>query len=316
MRKAFLTLIFSGLPGLVLAQQTVFIGSGSSTGAYFGVASGFAKLVNDAGTGVRVNVRPTEGSLANLEGLASGDLQMALVSGDVAYYAYTGGGLAAFEKKPIKGLKSVAYLFPEVVHIFARAGSEIRTLADLKGKRVAMGEAGSSTEASARLILGAYSLAWGDFQPVQVSPAQGLAALQDGTADAVFYVAAVGAPALQQAAQAVELRALVVEPSVVETLARKYPFYTPVLVPGGVYKGVDVTTPAIGVQVALLASENLSADLLYGLMKLTFGDEAALKGLGSSLARFDPRAAVKGLPAPLHPGAEKYWVERGVIPLQ
>lgn len=313
MRKAFLMVIFLGLSGLVLAQQTVFIGSSSITGAYFGVASGFAKLVNDAGTGVRVNARPTGGSLANLEGLVSGDLQMALVGGDVAYYAYTGAGLPAFEKKPIKGLKSVAYLFPEVVHIFARARSEIRTLADLKGRRVAVGEAGSPTEASAQLILGAYNLALSDFQPVQVSPTQGLAALQDGTADAVFYVAAVGAPALQQAAQAVGIRALVVEPSAVEALARKYPFYTPALIPGGVYKGVDVTTPAIGVQVVLLASENLSADLLYGLMKPTFGNEVALKGLEPHLARFDPRAAVKGLPAPLHPGAEKYWVERGVI---
>ena len=316
MRKASLTLLFLGLLGAALAQQTVVIGSGSTSGPYFRIASGFAKLVNDAETGMQVNGRPTAGSLANIEGLESGDLQMALVSGDVAYYAYNGTGLPAFQKKPAKGLKSVAYLYPEVVHIFAKTGSGINTVADLKGKRVAIGESGSPTEASARLILGAYKLAPTDIQAVQVSPSQGLSALRDGTTDAVFYVAALGAPVLQQLASAVALQEVPVQRSVVEALAQKYPFYTSLLIPGGVYKGVEVTTPAIGVQVALLASENLSADLLYNLMKLTFGNEAALKGLEPNLARFGAKQAVRGLPAPLHPGAEKYWIERGVIVLQ
>lgn len=313
MRKAFLTLFFLVALGAVYAQETVTIGSGSTTGPYFRIASGFAKLVNGAGIGVRVNGRPTGGSLSNLGGLASGDLQMALAGGDVVYYAYNGTGLPAFAKKPDKGLKSVAYLYPEIVHIFAKAGSGINTVADLRGKKVAIGEVGSPAEASARLILGAYKLAPTDIQAVQVSPSQGLAALQDGTADAAFYVAALGAPTLQQVAQTVSLQAVPVERSVVQTLAQKYPFYTALNIPGGVYRGVDVTTPAIGVGVVMLASENLSADLLYSLMKLTFGNEAALKGLEPSLARFDPKQAVKGLPAPLHPGAEKYWIERGLV---
>lgn len=296
------------------AQETVTIGSGNTTGVYFRIASGFAKLVNDTETGVRLKARPTAGSLANIAGLESGELQMALVEGDVAFYAYTGTGLTVFEKKPLKGLKSVAYLYPEVVHILARAGAGIRSIADLKGKKVAIGEAGSSTQASARLILGAYKLTFTDLaQALQVTPSQGLASLQDGSVDAAFYVAPLGAVVLQKVAAGTALRAVPLEYETVQALARKYPFYTALNIPSGVYKGIEVTTPAIGVRTVLLASEYMSADLLYGLMKPTFGNLAAFRGLEPHLAQFDPRQALKGLPVPLHPGAEKYWIEQGFI---
>ncbi|RIH91139.1 TRAP transporter solute receptor, TAXI family [Meiothermus granaticius NBRC 107808] len=316
MRKALQMLIFSNLLGLALAQPTVVIGAGNPTGILFHIASALAERADKAELGIRWSVKPTDGGRSSLEGLATGELQMALVGGDVAYYAYNGTGLPAFEKKPLRGLKSVAYLFPEVVHILVRAGQGIHTPADLKGRKVAMGEPGSPIEVTARLVLGVYGLGSGDVQPAPLSPTEGLAALQDGRVDAAFYIAPLGDPAVQRLAARVALQELLVEPSRVEALSQKYPFYTPVLLPGRVYPGIDVTTPAIGIQVVLLASEYMSADLLRSWASVIFGNEAALRSLEPVLAGFSAKTAVRGLPAPLHPGAERYWVERGVIPLQ
>lgn len=182
--------------GLSLAQEFVTIGSGSTTGVYFPVATGMAKLVNDAGVGLRVNARSTGGSIANINAIAAGEFEMALAQNDIAYYAYQGCCITAFDGKPVKGIRALAALYPEVVHIVARQDAGIRTVADLKGKRVVVGDVGSGTEQNARQILEAYGLRFEDLgQVIRVSPNQGSQLLQDKRADAFFFTAGLGASA-------------------------------------------------------------------------------------------------------------------------
>lgn len=318
MRNRILALAAAGLAaaGLALAQQTfITIGSGATTGVYFPVATGIAKMLNDANVGIRANARSTGGSAANINAIASGELQMALAQNDVAFYAYNGTGIAAFQGKPVKSFRAMAALYPEVVHIVARADARIRSIEDLKGKRVITGDVGSGTVLNAQQILEAYGMTFADLgQNVQASPAQGIGLLQDGRADAMFYTVGLGASAIQQIAQTVRINIVPVDLSKVKPIAKKYPFYVGFNIPSGVYKGVDVTTPTVALQSILIAAESLPADTVYNTMKAMFASEDAFKKLHPNLANYFSLAkATRGLPVPLHPGAERFYREKGLL---
>lgn len=301
--------------GLGLGQEFLTIGSGATTGVYFPVATGMAKLVNDANVGLRANARSTGGSVANINAIAAGEFEMALAQNDIAYYAYQGCCITAFDGKPVKGIRALAALYPEVVHIVARADAGIRTVADLKGKRVVVGDVGSGTEQNARQILEAYGLRFEDLgQAIRVSATQGIQLVQDRRADALFYTVGLGASAIQQLALTTPIALVAVDLGKVGAIAKKYPFYVGFNIPGGTYKGVDVTTPTVAVQAMLIASEKLSPDAVYRFMKAVFADQGAFKKIHPNLERFfDLSRAARGLPIPLHPGAERFYKEIGVL---
>ncbi len=303
------------LMGLGFAQEFLTLGSGATTGVYFPVATGMAKLVNDANVGIRANARSTGGSVANINAIAAGEFEMALAQNDIAYYAFQGCCIPAFDGKPVKGIRALAALYPEVIHIVARQDAGIRTVADLKGKRVVVGDVGSGTEQNARQILEAYGLRFEDLgQAIRVSATQGIQLMQDRRADALFYTVGLGASAIQQLALTTPITLVAVDLGKVQAIAKKYPFYVGFNIPGGTYKGVDVTTPTVAVQAMLIASEKLSPETVYKFMKAVFADQAAFKKIHPNLERFfDLSRAARGLPIPLHPGAERFYKEIGVL---
>ena len=313
MRKLILAALT--LAGLGLAQEFITIGSGSTTGVYFPVATGIAKLVNDANVGIRANARSTGGSVANINAINAGEFEMALAQNDIAYYAYQGCCIPAFQGKPVKTIRALAALYPEVVHIVARKDAGIRTVADLKGKRVVVGDVGSGTEQNARQILEAYGLTFDDLgQAIRVSASQGIQLMQDKRADALFYTVGLGASAIQQLALTTPIALVAVDLNRIQAIAKKYPFYVGFNIPGGTYKGVDVTTHTVAVQAMLIASEKLSEETVYKFMKAVFGNLEAFKKIHPNLERFfSLEKAVKGLPIPLHPGAERFYKEAGVL---
>jgi TRAP transporter TAXI family solute receptor len=303
------------LMGLGFAQEFLTLGSGATTGVYFPVATGMAKLVNDANVGIRANARSTGGSVANINAIAAGEFEMALAQNDIAYYAFQGCCIPAFDGKPVKGIRALAALYPEVIHIVARQDAGIRTVADLKGKRVVVGDVGSGTEQNARQILEAYGLRFEDLgQAIRVSATQGIQLMQDRRADALFYTVGLGASAIQQLALTTPITLVAVDLGKVQAIAKKYPFYVGFNIPGGTYKGVDVTTPTVAVQAMLIASEKLSPETVYKFMKAVFADQTAFKKIHPNLERFfDLSRAARGLPIPLHPGAERFYKEIGVL---
>ncbi|WP_309571508.1 TAXI family TRAP transporter solute-binding subunit [Deinococcus sp.] len=307
-------LIILGTAALALAQGATFltIGSGSTTGVYFPVATGMAKLMNDGG-GIRANARSTGGSVFNVNALATGELDAALAQNDITYYAYTGSGLPAFEGKANTKLRVMAVLYPEVLHVVARKDSNIKSIADLKGKKVVIGDLGSGTEQTAKQVLEAYGVTFEDLgQALRVSPAQGISLMQDKRADALFFTAGLGASAVAQIAQTVSVSLIPVSGNQAVSLKKKYPFYVTFNIPAGSYKGVGATVPSVAVQATLVTTTAATDDTVYKAMKAAFGDIAALKSIHPSLANFTYTSAVKGLPAPLHPGAVKFFKEQGL----
>lgn len=316
MKKAMLVLSAMAVVTAASAQTFITIGSGSTTGVYFPIATGIARIINEAeNLGIRANARSTGGSVFNINAIGSGELQMGLVQNDIAAYAFNGSGIAAFDGRPVKNFRSIGILYPEVVHALAREAARINTIRDLRGKRVVVGDVGSGTEQNTRQVLEAYGLKFDDLaQVIRVPPAQGVALLQDGRADAMFFTGGLGAAAIQQAAQTIDLRIVPVEFGVIDDLAKKYPFYVGFNIPSGVYKGVEVVTPSVAVRSMLVVAESLSADVVYNFTKTVFGNDANFKAVHPNLARYFSRTTVvRNLPVPLHPGAERFWKEVGVI---
>lgn len=314
--KRVTTVLLLGTAAFALAQGNTFltIGSGSTTGVYFPVATGMAKLVNDAGAGLRANARSTGGSVFNVNALGTGELDAAIAQNDIVYYAYKGTGLPAFQGKANAKLRTMAVLYPEVLHVVARKDAGINSIADLKGKRVVIGDLGSGTEQTARQVLEAYGIGFDDLgQALRVSPAQGITLMQDKRADALFYTVGVGASAISQIAQTVDVKMVPVGGNQAASLLKKYPFYVRFNIPARSYKGVGATVPSVAVQATLVTTTAVSEDAVYKAMKAALGNEAELKAIHPSLAtNFSYAKAVKGLPAPLHPGAVKFFREKGL----
>lgn len=299
---------------LATAQGFLTIGSGSTTGVYFPVATGMAKMINDGGAGMRANARSTGGSVFNMNALATGELDMALVQNDIAFYAFKGSGISAFEGKANPKVRSMAVLYPEVLHVIARKDAKINSIADLKGKRVVIGDLGSGTEQTARQVLEVYGLKFDDLgQALRVSPAQGITLMQDKRADALFYTVGVGASAISQIAQTVDVNLVPVSGNQAAALLKNYPFYVRYNIPAKSYKGQGATVPGVAVQATLMTTSAVSDDTVYKAMKAIFSNDSAVKGIHPSLAlNYSKEKAVKGLPAPLHPGALKFWKEMGL----
>jgi TRAP transporter TAXI family solute receptor len=239
---------------------------------------------------------------------------MAIAQNDITYYAYRGTGVSAFEGKANSKLRVMAALYPEVLHVVARKDSRINSIADLKGKRVVVGDLGSGTEQTARQVLEAYGMTFSDLgQTLRVNPTQGISLMQDGRADALFYTVGLGASAVQQIAQTVNVNLVPVSGNQASSLIKKYPFYVRYNIPARSYKGVGATVPGVAVQAVLVTTSDAKEDTVYKSMKAIFDNDKALKALHPSLNdNFEPTKAVRGLPAPLHAGAVKYWREQGL----
>ncbi len=314
--KAILILLGLGLLAGALAQRVfITIGSGSTTGVYYPVAVGMAKIINDAGLEVRANARSTGGSVYNVGALEQGELQMALAQNDIAYYAYNGIVVEAFKDKPARKLRGLATLYPEPVHLLARKASGIRRVPDLKGKRVYVGDVGSGVEQNAKQVLEAYGLSFEDLgQVVRGQAGQAAQLLQDGRIDAMFYTVGIGAAAIQQAALTTEIVVVPIELDKIASLRQKYPFYAQAVIPSGVYRGVDVAVPTVTVKAMLVASSDLPEEAVYRVVKLLFEEKLAeFQAIHANLKNhFRLEKALDGMPIPLHPGAYRFYREKGL----
>lgn len=300
---------------MVSAQSPDFLtmGSGGTNAAYFQVATGIAKLVNAANIGAKLNARSTAGSIANINAMASGDLEMGLTQNDIA--AYAANGQAMFEGKKLGNLKAIGNLYPEYVQILARADRKVVSVADLRGKRVVVGAEGSSNAETARQILEIYGVSFSDLQAMAVSPNQALALMRDNRADAVFFTGALEAPAITALTAEIPLNLLEVDTEHARQLSKKYPFYRSVTLPGGIYPGNPVTVLGVSLFSLWAVRDTVSADVVYQMMKATF-ENPQFSQIYPGLERFSLAQALYNLPLPLHPGAERFYLEKGLLKLK
>ena len=299
--------------GAVQAQQFFRIGTGGTAGTYFPVGGMVANTVSQPGK-ISATAQASAGSVANVNAVASGQLESGFSQADVATWAHTGTGV--WEGRPaVTGLRLIANLYPESVHIVARKGAGIRTVADLKGKRVALDEPGSGTLINARAILAAYGLKDADLKPEYIKPNQAGDKLKDGSLDAFFFTGGWPAGAISELASAgAGIELVPIEGAQADAIRRASSFFAPDTIPADTYKGVGaVRTLAVGAQ--WVTSDKVDANLVYEIVKSLFSD-AGQKAMGAGHAKgkfITKENAVQGAGIPFHPGAARYYREVGVL---
>ena len=295
------------------AQQFFRIGTGGTAGTYYPIGGMIANAVSQPGK-IIVTAQASNGSLANVNSIAGGAMESGFSQSDVATWAQTGKGL--FEGKPsIAELRLIANLYPETIHVVVKKGSGIKSIAELKGKRVALDEPGSGTLVNARLVLAAYGLKESDIKPEYIKPNQASDKMKDGALDAFFFVGGAPAGAIAElASSGAGIELLPITGAQADTLRRGNPFFANDSVPAATYKDVAaVNTLSVGAQ--WVTSAKADAETVYQITKSLYSD-ATQKALAAGHAKgklITVKNAVQGAGIPFHPGAERFYKEAGVL---
>jgi len=253
------------------------------------------------------------GSVANIAAVAAGEVESAFAQSDITYWAHSGTGIYLKSGK-VESIRAIAALYPESIHLVARKGLGIRSVLDLAGRRVSLDEEGSGTLVDARLILSAFGLKEADLEARYMKPVPSIEAMEAGELDAFFFVAGYPAKAVSELTTAGGAELVPIEGPEVDQLAEKYAFFTRGEIPAGTYAGVGaVRTLSVGAQ--WITGAGVDADLIYRITRALWHDSTqTLLQAGHPQARAITRkSALDGVAIPLHPGAERYYREIGMI---
>lgn len=305
-----------GTASIASAQEERFItiGTGGQTGVYYVVGQSICGLVNrgQAEHGIRCTAPSTGGSIANINAMRAGDMDMGVAQSDWQYHAYN--GTSQFEEQgPFEDLRAVFSVHGEPFNVIARADSGIETFTDLKGKRVNVGNPGSGQRATMDVVMNAMGWTIDDFALAsELQSAEQAAALGDNNVDAIIFT--VGHPngSIQEATTTVDAKLIPVETPEIEALVEERPYYAWATVPGGMYRGTDEDVRTFGVKATFVAPSTVDEDVVYEVVKAVFDNFDRFKSLHPAFANLKEEEMIsEGLSAPLHDGAARYYRERG-----
>ena len=296
-------------------EKFITIGTGGQTGVYFVVGQSICRLVNrdSAKTGLKCTAPSTGGSIANINAIKAGDMDMGVAQSDWQFHAYNGS--SQFEGDKFDKERAVFSVHAEPFNVIARADSGIESFDDLKGKRVNVGNPGSGQRATMEVVLDAKGWTMDEFALAsELKPAEQAAALGDNKVDAIIYT--VGHPngSIQEAVSTVDAKLVPVEGEAIDKLVADNPFYAYSTIPGGMYKGTDADVKTFGVKATFVTSADVDEEVVYEVVKAVFDNFDRFKKLHPAFENLKEEEMIKdGLSAPLHDGAAKYYKERGWI---
>lgn len=293
------------------------IGTGGTAGTYYPIGGLIANAISGNGDqgvpGLVATAVSSNGSVANINAVKSGGLEGGFTQSDVAYWAYTGTGLYDGKGK-VDDLRLIATLYPETVHLVARKDAGIKSVADLKGKRVSLDEPGSGTIVDARIVLNAYGLTEDDIEAEYLKPGPAGDRLKDGALDAYFFVGGYPTGAVSELASTNGISLVPIDGPEMEKILKDYSFFAKDTVPADTYKDVpEINTISVAAQ--LVTNAKQSDDLVYNITK-TMWNDASRKAFDAGHAKgkmITLPNAVTSLGIPLHPGAERFYKEAGVL---
>ena len=295
-------------------RRTVVMTSGAVDGAFYPIAGAISRITSDArDLNFRVAVESSAGSIANVLLLKTGEAELAFLQNDVAYYAFNGITLEEFAGKPVKNIAGVFSVYPEIVHVLARKAADVRSIRDLKGKRVVLGVPGSGAEQNAVQVLKAHGIREGDVRMVQsVGRTAAFDQLKAGNVDAVFVSTALGSPLIAEAMASGKLTLLGIAETVGDTLRRDYPFYTIEKIQANTYPGQERDVTSAGVMAILVARSSVPDETVYALTKAVFDNLPQFHSSHPAARHLTLHTALSGMALPLHPGAERYFQQNGI----
>lgn len=284
------------------------IGTGGTAGTYYPLGGAMAEILNKNVAGMNASAQSTGATVANINMLKEGSIDMAIVQNDITYYA--ANGTEMFKDKKMDNLRAIAALYPETVQVVTLEKTGITSINDFKGKRIAVGAAGSGAEANARQILEAYGITYNDIDAQYLSFGEAASALKDGNVDAAFLTAGYPTAAVQDIASQNKVKLVPIDADKADALVEKYPFYTKVSVPANVYAGLDVETPTVAVKAILVVTDKIDEKYGYDITKAIFTNLDRLQASHAVGKMITKESAVEGLPIELNSGAEKFFNEK------
>ena len=258
----------------------------------------------------KLYVESTGASKANVNLITDNEADMAILQSDVISYAHT--GTSSFTETGVEDNSLwVAGLYNETVQIIARPG--VTDLSQIRGMTVCMGDIGSGTYINANQVLSAYGITANDVKVVEGSFKDGVEGIKNGTIDVAFTVAGAPTTAIVELAEEYDFNLLSVSDEAISYISEHYPFLVQDNLPAGTYSNIDEEVTCVAVKAALVASERISSDAVYEMIKSMFNYKSELMAAHAKFQYLDPAYAIDGAPVPLHPGAERYYREVGVV---
>ena len=293
------------------AQQFINILTGGTSGVYYPLGVALSQVYTKAIPEAKSSVQATKASVENLNLLQAGRGEIAFTLADSLSDAWKGSEDAGF-KAPLRKLRGVAGIYPNYIQVVASAESGIKTLADLKGKRISVGAPKSGTELNARAILKAAGMTYQDFAKVEYLPfGESVELIKNRQLDATLQSAGLGVSSIRDLATSLKIVVVAIPPDVVAKVGD--PAYQAGIIPAGTYEGQTQDTPTAIIPNFLVTHEGVSADLVYKMTKALFDNLDTLVASHTAAKGIRLADAVKGMPVPLHPGAERFYKEKGLV---
>lgn len=298
------------------AATEIVIGTGSVLGVYFQVGRGICHLVERYTQGLNCSAVPTPGSRFNMDSVQLNAFEVGIVQSDVHYKAYNkSGDFMEFSDVSYGNIRSVFSVHGEPFTLVARRDSGIRSLADLAGRRVNLGNPGSGQRSTMQVVMDAMGWTPKSFAFAGSLPAaQQSLALCHGRIEAMVYVVGHPNKSIQRATDLCDALLVNVEGPEIDRLVAENPYYSYMTIPGDLYRGNDKPVTTFGVRATVVVSEDLDADTVYAITRAVFDNLDQFKKMYPAFDALDPNRMIReGLAAPLHEGAIRYFVEKGLM---
>ncbi len=294
----------------VSAAQNYVLATGGTAGTYYPFGGAMAKIWNSKIPGMNVTAQATGAAVENVRLINKDEAELALVQSDTIDFAFY--AKEAFKEKITK-MGVIAVLYPEIVHVIVRADSPAKSFADLKGLKVGVGAPGSGTEANFRQLMDVFGMKKDDVKAQYLSYAESAEQFKDKHIDSFFLTTGVPNSALMDVATVRPVRLLSIEDAMITKITQKYPFLAPSTIPANSYKGQTEEVKTIAVMAVLIAHSKVPEDTVYKITKALFDYKADLASAHAKGNLLSLQTATRGVSIPFHPGAAKYYKEKGVM---
>ncbi|MDR1944429.1 MAG: TAXI family TRAP transporter solute-binding subunit [Synergistaceae bacterium] len=313
-RKPFIMVMFVVMTmlassGAAFAAQTFLsIATGGTSGTYYPIGGAIAKAVSD-GSGIQATAETSNASVANINLVATKEIEVAFVQNDITFWAYTG---KVMFQSPLRNLRAIAALYPEHIQLITTKDSAVKNIEDLKGKRVGVGAPGSGTEGDVRAILQLSGIKYSDMRVDFLDFGATTSRFKDNQIDAGFVVAGFPTASVMDLATTKDISLLSFTPEFLQKLSKEYPYFVSSVIPAGTYRGIDadVSTPAV--MAILVTHDEIPESVIYEFTKAMFTNIDQIHASHAKGREINLKTALDGLTVPLHPGAARFYKEQGM----
>ncbi|CAD2072703.1 alkanesulfonate transporter substrate-binding subunit [Jeotgalicoccus aerolatus] len=287
--------------------ENITLLTGGEAGVYFPLGVAMADIIDSSFDNVTATGVSSGASVSNAEQLNNGEAQLALVQNDIAFYGAEGANMFS---ETLDNYSGVFTIYPETIQLVTLADSGIDSVADLEGKRVAIGDMGSGTEANATQIIEAHDMTIDDVDAQYLDFADASTNLQDGNVDAAFVTAGTPTGAIQELSASADVKIVSFDEEAMNNLMEEYSYYTQVDIPADAYDNFDSTASTVAVQAMLIASNDIPEDQMYEMTKAIFENLDSMANAHVRGEELNLETAEDGMSIDLHPGVQRYYDEQ------